>query len=54
MLAAHLHFLLEAQPPADLGRLVEHLPREWIVRFPLFFVFQQASFMQPVFPDSAP
>lgn len=30
MLAAHLHYLLEAQPPADLGRLVEHLPREWI------------------------
>ncbi len=23
------------------------------VRFPLFFVFQQVSFMQPVFPDSA-
>src|SRR6478735_702534 len=30
MLAAHLHYLLEAQPPADLGRLVEHLPRAWI------------------------
>jgi hypothetical protein len=30
MLAAHLHYVLEAQPPADLGRLVEHLPREWI------------------------
>ena len=30
MLAAHLHYLLEAQPPADLGRLVAHLPREWI------------------------
>lgn len=30
MLAAHLHYLLEAQQPADLGRLVEHLPREWV------------------------
>jgi hypothetical protein len=30
MLGAHLHYLLEAQPPADLGRLAEHLPREWI------------------------
>lgn len=30
MLATHLHYVLESQPPADLGRLVEHLPRKWI------------------------
>jgi hypothetical protein len=30
MLGAHLHYLHEALPPADLGRLVAHLPREWI------------------------
>ena len=33
MLSSHLTFLLEAQQPvADLGRLAEHLPYEWIER----------------------
>lgn len=32
MLSSHLTFLLEAQQPADLSRLAEHLPYEWIER----------------------
>ncbi|OAI72492.1 transposase domain-containing protein, partial [Ralstonia pseudosolanacearum] len=32
MLASHLTYLLEAQQPADLSRLAEHLPYEWIER----------------------
>lgn len=32
MLSSHLTFLLEAQEPADLSRLAEHLPYEWIER----------------------
>jgi hypothetical protein len=32
MLSSHLTYLLEAQQPADLSRLAEHLPYEWIER----------------------
>ncbi|WP_125483334.1 IS4 family transposase, partial [Caballeronia choica] len=32
MLASHLTYLIEAQQPADLRRLAEHLPYEWIER----------------------
>jgi hypothetical protein len=32
MLSSHLTFLLEAQEPACLSRLAEHLPYEWIER----------------------
>ena len=33
MLSAHLTYLIEAQEPvADLSRLAEHLPYEWIER----------------------
>ena len=30
MLSSHLTYLLDAQQPADLSRLAEHLPYEWI------------------------
>ncbi len=32
MLSSHLTYLIEAQEPADLRRLAEHLPYEWIER----------------------
>ncbi len=32
MLSSHLTFLLDEQQPADLSRLAEHLPYEWIER----------------------
>src|SRR5260221_7499249 len=32
MLASHLTYPIEAQQPADLRRLAEHLPDEWIER----------------------
>ena len=32
MLSSHLTYLIEAQEPADLCRLAEHLPYEWIER----------------------
>ena len=32
MLSGHLTYLIEAQEPADLRRLAEHLPDEWIER----------------------
>jgi hypothetical protein len=32
MLASHLTYLIEAQQPADLRQLAEHLPYEWIDR----------------------
>ena len=32
MLADHLTYLIEAQEPADLRRLAEHLPYAWIER----------------------
>jgi hypothetical protein len=32
MLSSHLTYLTEAQQPADLRRLAEHLPYEWIER----------------------
>jgi len=30
VLSAHLDYLLEAQLPADFGRLGQHLPYEWV------------------------
>ena len=32
MLANHLTYVVEAQEPADLRRLAEHLPYEWVTR----------------------